>query len=188
MMRISRDFKSSSYGKSMWCCWFPLFVIMLFDFVARERVPVKFGAPKWNSVLGEGSGLEQQGSGARTAMEEELWTWQELRPWPWPLSSSGLELDFEDGDGEEGCSGAEWALSSVGFRPDNTALRRTVALRFHKVPERLCLWERETYSLRVTSLLWRAGSLSRVCEAKEGLGLFFSAVVRGKILPLQPTL
>jgi len=27
--------------------------------------------------------------------------------WPWPLSSSKLELDFEDGDGEEGCFGAE---------------------------------------------------------------------------------
>jgi len=57
-----------------------------------------------------------------------------LHPWPWPLSSSGLELDFEDGDGEEGCSGAEGALSGVGFNPDSAALRRTVVLRFHKVP------------------------------------------------------
>jgi hypothetical protein len=51
MMRISRDFENSSYGKSMWCCWFPLFVIMLFDFVDGERVPMELGAPKWNSVL-----------------------------------------------------------------------------------------------------------------------------------------
>jgi hypothetical protein len=51
MMRISRDFENSSYGKSMWC-WFPLFII-IFDYVAGERVPMELGAPKWNSVLGK---------------------------------------------------------------------------------------------------------------------------------------
>lgn len=37
MMRGSKDFKSNFYGKSMWCCWFLLFVVMLFDFVIGER-------------------------------------------------------------------------------------------------------------------------------------------------------
>jgi hypothetical protein len=35
----------------MWC-WFPLFII-IFDYVAGERVPMELGAPKWNSVLGK---------------------------------------------------------------------------------------------------------------------------------------
>jgi hypothetical protein len=37
----------------------------------------------------------------------------------WQCSS---EENYEDGDGEEGCSGAEWALSGVVLRPDSAAL------------------------------------------------------------------
>jgi hypothetical protein len=36
MMKGFKDFESDFYGKSMWCCWFLLFVVMLFDFVIGE--------------------------------------------------------------------------------------------------------------------------------------------------------